>query len=306
MDRWPRPLLLYASVARTGSFWTTPPYEIHSSSVMPDEAGRRRNQIVIPLSFAQRRLWFLHKLEGPSATYNMPLTLRLKGDVDAEALRTALRDVMERHESLRTVFPDVDGDPHQLVLGAAEFTLDWESRQVTEVELADALHAAARHTFDLSTDVPLRAQLYRVGSDECVLLLLIHHIAGDGWSMGPLARDVLEAYTARAAPRPGPGDGLRGRRGADLTARGGGTGAPALPAGAPGARGPPTPRRATAVRSRCQHHVLQLPRRLRGAPLRRPQPERRPGRGPVDQRVRPDVRPGTADLLLRQRRAVHV
>ncbi|WP_020699829.1 non-ribosomal peptide synthase/polyketide synthase [Streptomyces sp. AA1529] len=156
---------------------------------------------MIPLSFAQRRLWFLHKLEGPSATYNMPLTLRLKGDVDAEALRAALRDVMKRHESLRTVFPEVDGEPHQLVLPADAFDLDWESRPVSEDELPRALDSAARHTFDLSSDVPLRAWLFRLRPDECVLMLLMHHIAGDGWSMAPLTRDVVEAYTARVEQR---------------------------------------------------------------------------------------------------------
>ncbi|MEU3190615.1 amino acid adenylation domain-containing protein, partial [Streptomyces sp. NPDC006992] len=156
---------------------------------------------MIPLSFAQRRLWFLHKLEGPSATYNMPLTLRLKGEVDAEALRAALRDVMERHESLRTVFPEVDGEPHQLVLPADTFDLDWKSRPVSEDELPRALASAARHTFDLSSDVPLRAWLFRLRPDECVLMLLMHHIAGDGWSMAPLTRDVVEAYTARVEQR---------------------------------------------------------------------------------------------------------
>ncbi|MEW2223290.1 condensation domain-containing protein, partial [Streptomyces sp. NPDC006990] len=156
---------------------------------------------MIPLSFAQRRLWFLHKLEGPSATYNMPLTLRLKGDVDAKALRAALRDVMERHESLRTVFPEVDGEPHQLVLPTDAFDLEWESGPVSEDELPRALDSAARHTFDLSSDVPLRAWLFRLRPDECVLMLLMHHIAGDGWSMAPLTRDVVEAYTARVERR---------------------------------------------------------------------------------------------------------
>ncbi|WP_328929087.1 non-ribosomal peptide synthase/polyketide synthase [Streptomyces sp. NBC_00190] len=156
---------------------------------------------MIPLSFAQHRLWFLHKLEGPSATYNMPLALRLSGGIDVEALHAGLLDVMERHESLRTVFPEADGEPHQLVLDPADVRLAWEQRSVTEAELPAALDEVARNTFDLATEVPIRAWLFEVSADEHVLMLLMHHIAGDGWSMGPLARDVVEAYTARVEDR---------------------------------------------------------------------------------------------------------
>ncbi|MGY0057918.1 amino acid adenylation domain-containing protein [Streptomyces sp. LZ34] len=159
---------------------------------------------VVPLSFAQRRLWFLHKLEGPSATYNMPLALRLTGTVDAEALHAALRDLVGRHESLRTVFPEVDGEPHQSVLDVAEADFGWERRPVSEADLPAALEETARHGFDLSSEVPVRAWLFEVGPSDSVLLLLVHHIAGDGWSMGPISRDIMAAYTARAqgdAPR---------------------------------------------------------------------------------------------------------
>ncbi|OEV30784.1 hypothetical protein AN219_08825, partial [Streptomyces nanshensis] len=175
----------------------------------------------VPLSFAQRRLWFLHKLEGPSATYNMPLVLRLGGGVDAEALHTALRDVATRHESLRTVFRaealhtalrdvatrheslrtvfrELDGEPHQVVLDPVDIAFGWDHRAVTEEELPDVLAEKARYPFDLASEMPVRAWLFEVGEDECVLLLLMHHIAGDGWSMGPLARDVVAAYTARS------------------------------------------------------------------------------------------------------------
>ncbi|MFI9333091.1 amino acid adenylation domain-containing protein, partial [Kitasatospora sp. NPDC052868] len=153
---------------------------------------------MIPLSFAQQRLWFLSELEGPSATYNIPTALRLTGALDRGALRAALHDVIERHEVLRTVFPSTaDGRPHQDILEATAVTLDLPVTEVTEADLEQALADAAGHTFDLSSDIPLRAELFTNGPQQQVLLLIVHHIAGDGWSMGPLARDLSEAYAAR-------------------------------------------------------------------------------------------------------------
>ncbi|MFC0058318.1 amino acid adenylation domain-containing protein, partial [Streptomyces actinomycinicus] len=149
----------------------------------------------VPLSFAQRRLWFLHKMEGPSATYNIPLVLRLTGDLDREVLRAALGDVVARHESLRTVFPEADGTPYQHVLDAV--TVELPVTDVTEAGLADALMSTSRHPFDLATEPPLHAELFRLAADRHVLVLVLHHIAGDGWSLGPLASDLTHAYTAR-------------------------------------------------------------------------------------------------------------
>ncbi|WP_162911640.1 non-ribosomal peptide synthetase [Streptomyces koyangensis] len=151
----------------------------------------------VPLSFAQRRLWFLHKLEGPSATYNVPLALRLSGELDVAALRAAIEDVVGRHEALRTVFPELDGEPYQRVFGVGEFGLDWQVRRVDGRRVAAAVAEAAAYGFDLSVEVPLRVTLFEVSASEHVLLLLLHHIAGDGWSSGPLARDVVAAYGAR-------------------------------------------------------------------------------------------------------------
>ncbi|MDX3381008.1 non-ribosomal peptide synthase/polyketide synthase [Streptomyces niveiscabiei] len=156
---------------------------------------RQLRPAVLPLSFAQRRLWFLHRMEGPSATYAMPLALRLTGPLDREALGLALSDVTDRHESLRTVFPDVDGVPHQHILADTHPILTVTGTD--EAGLPEALARAARHGFDLAADIPLRAELFTLAPEEHVLLLLLHHIAGDGWSLRPLSRDLATAYAAR-------------------------------------------------------------------------------------------------------------
>ncbi|SES00346.1 amino acid adenylation domain-containing protein [Streptomyces sp. yr375] len=162
-------------------------------------AGERPDEL--PLSFAQRRLWFLHRLEGPSATYNMPFALRLTGDLDVPALRAALGDVVARHETLRTVYPDAEGTPRQHVLAPADAPVDLPVRSVDEAGLTAAIAAAAAHRFDLTAEPPLHAVLFALGPDEHVLLLVLHHIAGDGWSNRPFARDLSGAYTARSAGR---------------------------------------------------------------------------------------------------------
>ncbi|HZC76302.1 MAG TPA: amino acid adenylation domain-containing protein, partial [Ktedonobacterales bacterium] len=155
----------------------------------------------VPLSYAQRRLWFINRLEGPSATYTIPLAIRLKGELDRTALEGALGDVVERHESLRTIFPDTLGVPRQLILEASAARPPVSVVAVSEEELAAALATAARQGFDVSSEPPLRAHLFVLGEREHVLLLLLHHIAGDGWSMAPLARDLAGSYAARRRGR---------------------------------------------------------------------------------------------------------
>ncbi|MEV4233514.1 condensation domain-containing protein, partial [Streptomyces bobili] len=168
------------------------------------DAGTARQALVprsrrepMPLSFAQRRLWFLQQFGAPSATYHMPLALRLSGDLDRAVLDAALADVVARHETLRTVFPHTAGVPYQRVLDTAGAAVPLTVRAAGEAELPALLREAAVRGFDLTSQVPLRAELFVLAPDEHVLLLVMHHIVGDGWSMGPLARDLATAYTTR-------------------------------------------------------------------------------------------------------------
>ncbi|MFE2153342.1 condensation domain-containing protein [Streptomyces lavendulae] len=156
---------------------------------------------MIPLSYAQRRLWFLGRLHGPSATYNAPVVLHLDGEPDAGALALALADVVERHEVLRTVLPaGPDAEPYQRVLDEAP------TARLTAEECApdrrDARVAAfIRQPMDITAEPPLRARLFLPGDGTATLVLLIHHVATDGWSLRPLLRDLAGAYTARLAGR---------------------------------------------------------------------------------------------------------
>ncbi|MEV8536217.1 amino acid adenylation domain-containing protein [Streptomyces sp. NPDC051211] len=155
---------------------------------------------MIPLSFAQQRLWFIDRFEGPSATYNVPFLLRLNGTLDADALSAALRDVVLRHESLRTVFVvDENGVPAQQVVPAEELDLDIPLVVAGPDGVDAAVSGEIVHHFDLATEIPVRARLVRSAPDEHVLVLVIHHIAADGESMLPLSRDLAEAYTARVS-----------------------------------------------------------------------------------------------------------
>ncbi|MEV4318155.1 amino acid adenylation domain-containing protein [Actinocrispum sp. NPDC049592] len=150
----------------------------------------------IPLSYTQRRLWFLNRLEDSGATYNMPLVLRLSGELDVTALRAAIDDVVHRHEALRTVFVERDGEPEQRVL--ADLPPMLVHHNVNADELADEIATEIRRDFDLAEQPPMRATLLSTSDREHVLLLVLHHIAGDGWSLAPLGRDLSTAFAARS------------------------------------------------------------------------------------------------------------
>ncbi|MFE5831534.1 amino acid adenylation domain-containing protein [Streptomyces sp. NPDC056508] len=157
---------------------------------------------MIPLSFAQRRLWFVDRFEGPSPTYNGAFALRLTGELDVAALRSALHDVVERHEVLRTVIVENDdGVPHQRILAADRAPSVLSVVEAAPDRRAAEVDAAARETFDLAADVPIRARLVRTGPADHTLVLVVHHIALDGESLGPLLRDLAAAYAERREGR---------------------------------------------------------------------------------------------------------
>ncbi|MES2936776.1 MAG: non-ribosomal peptide synthase/polyketide synthase [Pseudomonadota bacterium] len=153
-----------------------------------------------PLSFAQQRLWFLDQYEPGDAAYNIPIAVRLRGRLDRDALRDALNGVVARHDALRTRFgKDDGGEPRQIV--DARLHLDLPLQDIGQADAADAMQAEARAPFDLGRGPLIRALLLRRSADEHVLLLTLHHIVSDGWSMGVLVRELGALYAARVQGR---------------------------------------------------------------------------------------------------------
>ncbi|MET8014864.1 condensation domain-containing protein, partial [Streptomyces sp. NPDC005271] len=159
----------------------------------------RERPDLLPLSYGQQRMWFLNQLEeqGSGAGYNVTLVLRLLGDLDVAALRAALADVADRHESLRTVYSETEGVPRQHILHGADAHPSVHVRAVTTIGLPAAVEELVARRFDLARDLPWRIDLLQVSPTEHVILLVAHHIAVDGWSMGVLTRDLQTAYAAR-------------------------------------------------------------------------------------------------------------
>ncbi|WP_040695761.1 non-ribosomal peptide synthetase, partial [Nocardia vinacea] len=161
-------------------------------------ARPRKADELVPLSFAQQRMWFLNKYDTASAAYNLPVAIRLTGALDIEALRLAVADVVRRHESLRTRYPEHGGTPVQVIVPADAIALDLQPVSVDPAELTAVVTEFVTTGFDVSEQAPLRTRLFSAGADEHVFVVVVHHIAADGFSIGPLTRDVMLAYTARA------------------------------------------------------------------------------------------------------------
>ena len=155
----------------------------------------------LPLSFAQQRLWFLDQLKSESPLYNIPSAIRFRGPLNVEALQQSLDTIVARHEAVRTKFTSVDGSPVQVI--TAPQSVELPAIDLSELSAVDRQTEVkrlcakeARRPFDLTSDLMMRARLYCLDKQEHVLLLVIHHIASDGWSMGVLFRDLSVLYEA--------------------------------------------------------------------------------------------------------------
>ncbi|MFL6202032.1 MAG: condensation domain-containing protein, partial [Thermoanaerobaculia bacterium] len=159
----------------------------------------------LPLSFSQERLWFLDQLQPGSPLYNIPVALRLRGPLQAEALAATFREIVRRHEALRTSFAEVDGRPVQVIqpeaaldIPAADLShLPEEEREAALARLAEE---EARRPFDLRRAPLLRVQAVRMAEDDHAVLVTVHHIVSDGWSMGVLVDEIAALYSGAALP----------------------------------------------------------------------------------------------------------
>ena len=185
--------------------------QLASTGISADRAiaPREHGDAPLALSFAQQRLWFLSQLEGASAAYHMTLPLRLYGALDVPSMQAALDTLLERHESLRTVFRSVDDAPVQLVLPQARCKIEeidlcaWPAAE-REAEMARQSEQASLAPFDLGSGPLMRVRLLRAGEDEHVLIVVVHHIVSDGWSIGVLLRELAALYGAYRQGQPNP------------------------------------------------------------------------------------------------------
>ena len=182
---------------------------LRDGQVVRPPLARQTRPERVPLSYAQQRLWFIDQLEGTSTEYNMPLALRLEGELDHRALERALATIVDRHESLRTRFTMIEDEPVQVI--APSLPLDMridDLRRIEEVVRQEAVATAARaeweQPFDLSSGPVLRVRLLQVGERAHVMLVTMHHIVSDGWSLGVFSRELVTLYEVYREGRENP------------------------------------------------------------------------------------------------------
>ncbi|MBN6052380.1 amino acid adenylation domain-containing protein [Nonomuraea sp. RK-328] len=252
-----RELFAHPTVAALAAVLESVPEE-RARPLLPRPAGT-----LPPLSPAQERLWFLHRLDPADASYTMFVVRRLRGPLDPARLRAALSGVAARHEALRTRFPEVDGRPVAVVERPTPVAVE-ELDARDEAEARALVAARTNAPFDLGAAPPLRATLIRLADDDHVLCVVMHHIVADGWSIGVFLDDLAALYTG-AEPEPPvvqQGDVARWQRDRD--------GAAALEYWRERLARPPvlelrTDRPHAEGPARGGHHVLELPEELAGA-----------------------------------------
>jgi amino acid adenylation domain-containing protein len=178
----------------------------HSSAASIRPASRNGH---IPLSFAQQRLWIFDQLELDRSVYNIPAAYRLRGHLDVKALEQSLNEITRRHEILRTTFTDVDGEPIQIIMPAMTLSLpvlDFRAHAMADGERNFQRLATreAQQPFDLAAGPLWRTHLVRLGDEEYILLVVMHHIISDGWSMALFIQEIASLYEAFSAGRPSP------------------------------------------------------------------------------------------------------
>jgi len=177
--------------------------EVESTIILPQERvwNEELGGYIMPLSYAQQRLWFLDQFSPNTALYNLPSAFRLKGRMDVGIFKTSIREIITRHESLRTNFLAEDGEPFQIIKPEIEFNLNIIdiselSEDLQEERIKDFIEKDAREPFNLTDDVLFRVTLIRLDDNDHVLMATMHHIISDGWSMGVLIREIVQVYQA--------------------------------------------------------------------------------------------------------------
>lgn len=173
----------------------------HERSLAVQRIPRRASSGDAPLAFAQQRLWFLHQMSDSGGAYHIPLLLQLRGPLEPAALRRSLQAVVDRHDVLRATFPSTDGWPRQriaprLTCPLPELDLSEHRLDEQQARLRRTLEADLQQPFSLEKGPILRAKLVRMGPEDHVLLLILHHIVADGWSLGILTDELATCYTA--------------------------------------------------------------------------------------------------------------
>ncbi|MEO7767837.1 MAG: amino acid adenylation domain-containing protein, partial [Ferruginibacter sp.] len=181
--------------------WKSKNVESFESDLKPVDRNAIQN---IPLSFSQERLWFINQLEG-TVQYHLPAILRFKGNLNTAALEHALQHIVDRHEVLRTVLQEKDGEVYQYTMDKQHWKLsiiDGSIYKGNLNQLQDYIKIQVAHPFDLSKDYMLRASLVTIDPQEHLLIVTMHHIASDGWSLSIIVKEVAELYSAYVEARP--------------------------------------------------------------------------------------------------------